>query len=76
MCLMVTLGRLTVLMTRTRTTGNHRHAWSVMKDPIARHLPIVENDEIVGMVSIGDLVKSRLQDCTVEIKYLREFIST
>ena len=31
--------------------------------------------EAVGNGSIGDLVKARLQDCTVEIEYLRDFIS-
>jgi len=41
-----------------------------------RHLPIVEDGKTIGMVSIGDLVKSRLKDVTVEVKYLRDFIST
>lgn len=50
-------------------------AMTLMTERRFRHLPIVENDKIVGIVSIGDLVKSRLQDVTVEIKYLREFIS-
>ena len=40
-----------------------------------RHLPIVENGKTLGMVSIGDLVKSRLNDVTVEVKYLRDYIS-
>jgi len=28
------------------------------------------------MISIGDLVKAELKDVTVEVKYLRDFIST
>jgi len=28
------------------------------------------------MVSIGDLVKAKLKDVTVEVKYLRDYIST
>jgi len=51
-------------------------AMTLMTERRFRHLPIVENDKTLGMVSIGDLVKSRLQDVTVEVKYLREYISS
>ena len=48
---------------------------AIMTDRRIRHLPIVHEDEVVAMVSIGDLVKfiSKLQ--SFEIKYLTEFIT-
>jgi CBS domain-containing protein len=50
-------------------------AMTLMTKRRFRHLPIVDDGETLGMVSIGDLVKSRLEDVTVEVKYLRDFIS-
>ena len=67
------------IMTRNPVTApphcSNEEAMTLMTERRFRHLPIVDNDKVIGMVSIGDLVKSRLQDCTVEIKYLRDFIS-
>jgi CBS domain-containing protein len=48
---------------------------AIMTDRRIRHLPIVEGDSVVGIVSIGDLVRftSKLQ--SFEIKYLTEYIT-
>jgi CBS domain-containing protein len=54
---------------------SNEEAMALMTERRFRHLPIVENGKTLGMVSIGDLVKSRLQDVSVEVKYLRDFIS-
>ena len=35
-----------------------------------RHLPVIENDEIKGIVSIGDLVKHRLDEKELEASVL------
>ncbi len=50
-------------------------AMTLMTERRFRHLPLVEENMPTGMVSIGDLVKARLQDVTVEVKYLRDYIS-
>lgn len=43
-----------------------------MTDQRVRHIVVIENENIVGLVSIGDLVKCRLDDFEVETKVLRE----
>ncbi len=40
-----------------------------------RHIPIVENSRLVGLVSIGDVVKARLEDVTATNRYLMEYIN-
>ena len=50
-------------------------AMSMMTEHRFRHLPVMDGGKPIGMVSIGDLVKAKLKDVTVEVKYLREYIS-
>jgi CBS domain-containing protein len=41
-----------------------------------RHVPVVEQDQVVGVVSIGDVVKYRLQEIEHESAALRDYIQT
>lgn len=41
-----------------------------------RHLPVVENDKVVGLISIGDIVKFRVREYEHEQESLREYIKT
>lgn len=50
------------------------HAMSVMTRKRCRHLPVVEGDSLVGIVSIGDLVRQAAEDQQAEIHYLTEYI--
>jgi CBS domain-containing protein len=45
---------------------------AVMTVHRVRHLPVIEGDRIIGMISIGDLVKHRLQEKIQEVEVLRE----
>jgi len=38
-----------------------------------RHLPVVEDGRLVGIVSVGDVVKHRLREVTTEANVLREY---
>jgi CBS domain-containing protein len=40
-----------------------------------RHLPVVQDGDLVGLVSIGDLVKHMASEREVEIRYLTEYIT-
>jgi CBS domain-containing protein len=41
-----------------------------------RHLPVVERGRLAGIVSIGDVVKHRLEEMEKESSALREYILT
>jgi CBS domain-containing protein len=41
-----------------------------------RHLPVVEEGLVVGLISIGDIVKWRLREYEMEQEALREYIKT
>lgn len=41
-----------------------------------RHMPVVDNDQIVGVVSIGDVVKQRIALAEMEAASMREYIKT
>ena len=40
-----------------------------------RHLPVVENDQLIGIVSIGDLVKFRMDRIQEEAEAMRAYIT-
>ena len=49
---------------------------ALMTDRRIRHVPVVEGSDVVGMVSIGDLVKFKSKKQSFEIQYLTEYISS
>jgi CBS domain-containing protein len=46
----------------------------IMMQKHFRHLPVVENDKVVGVVSIGDIVKNIIEQQGHQIKYLETYI--
>jgi CBS domain-containing protein len=49
-----------------------KRAMSLMTHYRVRHLPVIANGKIVGIVSIGDVVKYRLEDLETESNVLRD----
>lgn len=59
----------------TCTSSDHiDHLMRLMTDRRTRHLPVVDDGHITGMISIGDVVKARLGELENEAKALREYI--
>jgi len=48
---------------------------ALMTDKRIRHLPVMDGDELKGMVSIGDLVKSKIEQQQFMIDQLETYIS-
>jgi len=48
---------------------------ALMTDKRFRHLPVMENDKLVGLISIGDLVKAIIVDQQFMIEQLEQYIS-
>jgi CBS domain-containing protein len=40
-----------------------------------RHVPVVEDGNLIGLISIGDVVKSRIEEAQAEVEALRLYIS-
>ncbi len=51
-------------------------ALSLMTQRRIRHLPVVENGRMIGLVSIGDLVKYRIEKIEAEAEAMREYIQS
>jgi len=47
---------------------------AVMTDRRIRHLPVLDHEKLVGIVSIGDLVNSRIADQDFVIDQLTNYI--
>ncbi len=52
-----------------------KEALSLMTEKHIRHLPVIESGNIVGLISIGDLVKSIIADQELMIEQLERYIS-
>ncbi len=52
-----------------------REVLALMTERRFRHLPVLENGVLAGIVSIGDVVKSRLDDIASEAEAMRDYIS-
>ena len=67
---------MTTNMIIGRATATIADAMGLMTVNRVRHLPVVEDDELVGMVSIGDLVKAQYDKLTAENHYLKNYIQS
>jgi CBS domain-containing protein len=59
-----------------RPDDNICDAMELMTDRRIRHLPVMESGRLVGIVSIGDLVKRRIEQAEQEALALKDYIAT
>ncbi len=67
-----------VMTADVRTCGADETADQVMQTMTThrlRHLPVLEDGRLVGVVSIGDVVKSRIDDLTTQAESMQDYIS-
>ena len=67
------------LMTRSVVTcGPDARVHQIMKKMTEghfRHMPVLEDGKLIGMISIGDVVKTRLDELETEGAHMRNFIA-
>jgi CBS domain-containing protein len=66
---------MTTQLKIARPTDSVDDALALMTAAHIRHLPIVGDEGVAGMVSIGDLVKSQLEEREVTITHLTDYIT-
>ncbi|RPE80964.1 CBS domain-containing protein [Vulcaniibacterium tengchongense] len=52
------------------------HCMQVVTEQRIRHLPVMHRGEVIGVVSIGDLVKAVIEDQQVELAQLQRYIAS
>lgn len=67
----------TIMTTDVVTVGlsdSAEHCMQIVTERRFRHLPVVHNGEVLGVVSIGDLVKAVIEDQQLELDQLQTYI--
>lgn len=76
-CLDLTIGEVMTSPAITTTTDTPiLDALSLMTKRRIRHLPVIDGEAMCGFISIGDLVKARLDEIQHEAEAMREYIQT
>ena len=47
---------------------------SIMVEKNIRHLPVISNNRVIGMLSVRDIIQTQVKKLTAEIHYLRDYI--
>ena len=66
---------MTAKVLTVTTTVTVEECLDLMTDRHLRHLPVVEQDKLLGLISIGDLVKAAMDDQKKLIEQLQQYIS-
>lgn len=62
-------------VTTVKSTDDLDYCMELMSTKRIRHLPVVENNVVLGVISIGDVVKSIIEIQKETIQYLDSYIS-
>jgi len=68
--------RMTCSLVLGRLSMSADEALGLMTERRFRHLPVVEDGKLLGLVSIGDLVKMKLNETAEEAQALRAYITS
>ena len=59
---------------RVTSSDSMNLCMQLMSEKKIRHLPVVDDDKVIGVISIGDVIKSIIKSQKVEIDSLRDYI--
>lgn len=75
-CLNGTVADIMTKEVQTTTSDVHlTEVLAIMTRGRFRHIPVMDGDDLIGIVSIGDIVKHRLQELESEANNLRQYVS-
>ena len=69
----------TIMTSQVITVGLNdtaEHCMQMVTDRRIRHLPVLHNGQVLGVVSIGDLVKAVIEDQQIELDQLQRYIAS
>ncbi len=67
---------MTAKVVYIRPEQTAEEAMAVMTNRHIRHLPVIENDQLLGLISIGDVVKAIISEREFIIEQLENYISS
>ena len=67
---------MTTRLVRVHPSDTVEHAMGLMTREHIRHLPVMDGDSVLGLVSIGDLVKAMINQQQFTIEQLERYIAT
>jgi|SRR3954454_6390511 CBS domain-containing protein len=66
---------MTTMVATCTTTDTVDHLSVLMTNKRVRHVPVMEGDRLVGIVSIGDIVKQRMEELESQQRALQDYIT-
>lgn len=67
-------GRMSTELITAGPDDDVEHVMGLMTNHRVRHLPIVDGDRLVGVISIGDVVKAQHDELSYENRFLKQYI--
>ena len=67
---------MTAQVITVRPQDSADHCMQLVTDSRIRHLPVLEGEQVVGVVSIGDLVKAVIAEQRQELDHLQRYIAS
>jgi CBS domain-containing protein len=68
------VGELMTQPTRVRLSDSIQHCMTLMTVERVRHLPVIDDGRLIGIVTIGDVVKQIIQEQALQIDQLENYI--
>lgn len=70
----VVSARMTTSLVTGTPEDDVEHVMGLLTNHRIRHLPVVDADELVGVISIGDIVKAQHDELSYENRFLKQYI--
>jgi CBS domain-containing protein len=67
---------MTAAVIGVRLQDSAQHCMKIVTEKRIRHLPVLDGDAVLGVISIGDLVKAVIEDQQVELDQLQRYIAS